>query len=64
MCDNTILERQVVELKQEVDGLRRELVDLRMGQRKALLEELAYLERPLVDQGVIAQRTKPSRHEK
>lgn len=50
------------QLKQELAELRREMVELRMSQRKALLEELAGLERPLVEQGVIAQRTRPPRH--
>lgn len=48
--------------RRELESIRRELVDLRMSQRKALLEELAGIERPLVEQGVIAQRTRPPRH--
>lgn len=53
------LRREIHELRQ---GQREELNELRMGQRKAVLEELAALERPLVEQGVIAQRTRPPRH--
>lgn len=56
------VEEQIVSLWQEVESLRRELVDLRMGQRKALLEELAALENPLVEQGVIGERTRRPRH--
>lgn len=56
------VEEQIVSLRQEVESLRRELVDLRMGQRKALLEELAALENPLVEQGVIGERTRRPRH--
>lgn len=60
MCDLP-LETQVVELQAAVERIQHELIDLRMAQRKALLEELAGLERPLVEQGVIAQRTRPRR---
>lgn len=49
-------------LQQQVAAIQRELVELRMSQRKALLEELAGLERPLVEQGVIGERTRPPRH--
>ena len=55
------VEQQLVSLWQEVESLRRELVEMRMGQRKALLEELASLEDPLAEQGVLAQRTRPRR---
>lgn len=58
MCDLP-LETQVVQLMAAVERIQHELIDLRMAQRKALLEELAGLERPLVEQGVIAQRTRP-----
>lgn len=53
---------EVVRLREEVEGLRRELVELRMDRRKVMLEELARLEEPLVEQGVIAGRTRPPRH--
>jgi hypothetical protein len=56
------VEAQVEQLQQQVAAIQRELVELRMSQRKALLEELAGLERPLVEQGVIAERTRPPRH--
>ncbi len=50
------------ELRELREGQREELTELRMGQRKAVLEELAAFERPLVEQGVLAQRTRPPRH--
>jgi hypothetical protein len=56
------MEAEIVSLWAVVNDLRQELVELRMGQRKALLEELAALERPLVEQGVLAQRTREPRH--
>lgn len=56
------VEARVEALQVAVDELRRQLVDLRMGQRKALLEELAALENPLVEQGVIGERTRRPRH--
>jgi len=56
------VEARVEALQAAVEAIQQELVELRMNQRKALLEELAGLERPLVEQGVIAQRTRPRRH--
>lgn len=56
------VEARVEALQVAVDELRREIVELRMSQRKALLEELAGLERPLVEQGVIGERTRQPRH--
>ena len=54
---------EVIEgLRQEIQSQRQELVDLRMDRRKVMLEELARLEEPLVERGVIAQRTRPPRH--
>lgn len=53
---------ELARLSAAVAALQRELVELRMGQRKALLEELAALENPLVEQGVIAARTRRPRH--
>lgn len=55
------LRQEIHELRQ---GQREELNDLRMGQRKALLEELAALENPLVEQGVLARRTREPRHQR
>lgn len=49
-------------LRQEIQSQRQELVDLRMDRRKVMLEELASLEEPLVEQGVIAKRTREPRH--
>jgi hypothetical protein len=73
MCDEEVktalstsaapsVEEQVVSLWEVVEGLRQELIELRMDRRKVMLEELARLEEPLVEQGVIAQRTRPPRH--
>lgn len=56
------VEERVDALQAAVEAIQRELVDLRMGQRKALLEELAALENPLVEQGVIGERTRRPRH--
>ncbi len=53
---------EIVSLWEVVNGLRQELVELRMDRRKVMLEELARLEEPLVEQGVIAGRTRPPRH--
>lgn len=63
MCDDVPVEQIVVSLQMQVAAIQRELVELRMAQRKALLEELAGLERPLVEQGVIARRTRPPRRD-
>ena len=73
MCDEEVkavpaastapsVEEQVVSLWVVVESLRQELVDLRMDRRKVMLEELARLEEPLVEQGVIARRTREPRH--
>ena len=62
MCDEQPIERQVAELTARVERLTAEIVDLRMAQRKVVLEELASLERPLIEAGVIHQRTRPPRH--
>ena len=73
MCDEEVktapststapsVEEQFVSLWEVVEGLRQELIELRMDRRKVMLEELARLEEPLVEQGVIAQRTRPPRH--
>lgn len=56
------VEQEVEWLRGQLAIIRQELVDLRMGQRKVLLEELAMHENPLIEQGVIAQRTRPPRH--
>lgn len=53
---------ELARLSAAVAALQRELVELRMGQRKALLEELAALENPLVEQGVLTGRTRQPRH--
>lgn len=58
------VEAEIVSLWAVVDELRQELVELRMGTRKALLEELAALENPLVEQGVLARRTREPRHQR
>lgn len=56
------VEQEIVSLWEVVEGLKQELIELRMDRRKVMLEELARLEEPLVEQGVIAQRTRPPRH--
>lgn len=56
------VEREIAQLRGAVEAIQRELVEMRMGQRKALLEELAALENPLVERGIIARRTRPPRH--
>lgn len=58
----SVVEREIVSLWEVVEGLRQELVDLRMDRRKVMLEELARLEELLVEQGVIAKRTREPRH--
>lgn len=56
------LAQEVALLRQEVARLDQELVALRMDRRKVMLEELARLEEPLVEMGVIARRTREPRH--
>lgn len=58
----SFVERELAQLRGAVEAIQRDLVELRMGQRKALLEELAALENPLVERGIIARRTRPPRH--
>lgn len=59
---DSFVAQEMARLRGELESIRRELVELRMDKRKVILEELARLEEPLVEQGVIAQRTRPPRH--
>lgn len=58
------VEEQIVSLWAVVEGLRQEMIELRMDKRKVLLEELAMHENQLVEQGVIRERTRAPRHQK
>jgi len=59
---DSLAAQEMAWLRGELESIRRELVDLRMDKRKVILEELARLEEPLIEQGVLAQRTRPPRH--
>jgi hypothetical protein len=64
MCDESpqqTIEQQMTALSQVVADIQRELIDLRMVRRKVMLEELARLEEPLIEMGVLSHRTRPQR---